>query len=138
MVRKSRVLIISRWQHVLAIARLPQSLAQAGFVVGAVSTSDSFLCRSRHVHRRFVCSKRQHQFLNTVLTAILNWKPDLIIPGSSWDRAFLVRLSNSHLAAALNAVEPGFRRLLIRSLGDPHHHPTLASKQAQEIGRAHV
>lgn len=43
-----------------------------------------------------------------------------------------MRLSNSHLAAALNAVEPGFRRLLIRSLGDPHHHPTLASKQAQQ------
>ena len=127
---KPRVLIVSRWEQVVSIARLPRALSHAGFSVGALCTHDSFLAKTRYLDARFTFPKKGRKLLFGFLSAFRKWNPDLILPGNDWDLAFLQRLASSALARTPIVAPPRLMEVLQRSLGDPHQFGRLASKRS--------
>ena len=128
-----RILIVSRWEEVIAIARLPRALKRAGFAVAALCTEESFLAQTRYLDRRFSCPRRHHRLLDAFFSAVTAWKPDLIVPGNDWDRAFLQRIANAPLLRMADSFLPGLSELLERSVGNPDMFETLESKASQQI-----
>lgn len=124
-----RVLIVSRWEEVVSIARLPRALSHAGFSVGALCTDDSFLAKTRYLDARFTFPKRGRKLLLGFLSAFREWNPDLILPGNDWDLAFLQRLASSPLARTPLVAPANLMDVLERSLGDLHQFGRLASKR---------
>src|SRR5690606_22104462 len=116
-----------------AIARLPRALKRAGFGVAALCTEESFLAQTKYLDERFSCPRRHHRLLDAFLSAVMAWKPDLLVPGNDWDRTFLQRIASAPLLRMAESFVPGLSELLDRSLGSPDTFETIASKASQQI-----
>jgi hypothetical protein len=75
-VQKPRVLVISTQRWPIPV-RIASALANAGFLVAAISPSRSFIGRTRAVHRRY--AYRVWARLSSIADAIHDWSPNFLV-----------------------------------------------------------
>ncbi|MBD2105156.1 ATP-grasp domain-containing protein [Leptolyngbya sp. FACHB-261] len=134
------VLVFSVDRERLGIARLPKALQQVGFKVGVLCHPLSFLAKTGHVDQRFLLSstKSGRQLLRSLVQAIHEWHPVIIIPGDEIAVCFLhylVRLGIENpsfiLAEALTVIQRSLGNAKLFEATVLKHHTQLV---AQELG----
>ena len=96
---KPRLLIVSldNWY---GAARLPRSLASAGFEVGLLSPPGIFAAQSKHIDRRFSLAAEgaPRVFEQPAWQAIAEFAPDFIVPGDEKSVRLLTLMATSRSA----------------------------------------
>ncbi len=120
-----RVLVVTREPRALGIAKLPRALARAGFSVAALRRDNSFVARTRYVSKHYASPTNSVRLVATLIYALRDWDPVLVIPGDLWSLKYLHHVATSRLYQLLfpQAVE-----LLRYSLGCPEFYGELDSK----------
>lgn len=116
-VEKPSVLIIStkRWP---IPARIASALANAGFLVAAISPLRSFTGRTGAVRRHY--SYRVGDRSSSIIRAIDDWSPDLLICADDHSVQELHRIHRRAVNCPKTERATRLVSLIERSLGDPH------------------
>lgn len=125
-----RVLMVSTASRWLGTARMPRSLAKAGFRVALLAPRDSIGLRSRYVERKAVLSDEATpmQWLLALVAVIREVNPALVVPCDEVAIRLLFALVRNPPAQLAGEAGARIRQLVIRSLGDPAHYETSIDK----------
>ena len=117
----------SRW---LGTARMPRSLARAGFDVTLLAPRGSLALRSRFVSRSAVLRDEATpmQWLLALIGMIRDVDPAIVIPCDEVAIRLLFELVHRPPPQLTGEAGARVRQLVTRSLGDPHHYETSIDK----------
>jgi hypothetical protein len=127
-----KVLIIAIDRERTGLARLPKALKEAGFEVGILCFSNSFLAKTIHVDKSFFFTNGKSWFkLLASLLEAMDWQPEFLIPGDEIAINFLlyvVELAKSHPELAPTPV----LALINLSLGKPERLKSILLKDVAQ------
>jgi glutathione synthase/RimK-type ligase-like ATP-grasp enzyme len=135
------VLLVSTASRWLGTARMPRSLARAGFQVALLAPRDSLALRSRFVSRSAVLSDdaTPMRWLVGLVAMINDVDPAIVIPCDEVAIRLLFELVHRPPPRLNGDAGARVRALVVRSLGDPEHYltsidKTLLPAAAQALG----
>jgi len=119
----------SRWY---GTARMPRSLARAGFVVSLLAPRDSLALQSRFVARTAAVrdTSTPAQWILSLAAMAREVAPALIVPCDEVAFRLLSEFVRMRPRPVLDRGESDLRDLVRRSLGDPAHYQTSVDKTA--------
>ena len=125
-----KLLMVSTASRWLGTARMPRSLARAGFEVALLAPRDSLALRSRFVSRTSVLrdGSTPMQWLLSLVAMINDVKPRLVVPCDEVAIRLLFELVRKPPRDLDSAAGAQIRRLVQQSLGDPVHYETSIDK----------
>lgn len=125
-----KLLMVSTASRWLGTARMPRSLARAGFEVALLAPRDSLALRSRFVSRTSVLrdGSTPMQWLLSLVAVINDVKPRLVVPCDEVAIRLLFELVRKPPRDLDSAAGAQIRRLVQQSLGDPVHYETSIDK----------
>ena len=119
----------SRW---FGTARMPRSLARAGFVVSLLAPRDALALRSRFIARVAVVrdTSTPMQWLLSLAAMVRDVAPDLIVPCDEVAFRLLAEFARDPLGPIRKGADLDLVNLVRRSLGNPAHYETSIDKTA--------
>jgi hypothetical protein len=115
------VLVVTMGTDAVAPARMPHELQRAGFDVALLAPRDSFAAHTAFADRigHFPDGVTLHQWVQTLLGAMRDPAPALILPGDEVALRTLMRLVLDPPAGLLPQTREAIAGAMRRSLGDP-------------------
>lgn len=138
--RQPRALILLFSPSWMGPARLPETLHEAGFLVGSLCHGDSYLAQSGF-NSYLVAMPEEGSAWPNLVAAVRSERPDILIPACDLAIRFLHNIVDAENAGRLAPESADVTGLVRRSLGDPQGHRRAASKielhaLAEELGLA--
>ena len=138
--QSSRILVVARCNGWTGIARLPKALQHAGFKVAVLCYPEAFLAKTRYVDTYYLLKNNEHsdeEFGQLMARAIVDWKPQLVVPGDEPTIHLLHWLTQDREGIA--SMPDKVLKVLQRSLGSPEHFVSTNNKNttcrvASELG----
>ncbi|MBC8122323.1 MAG: ATP-grasp domain-containing protein, partial [Gemmatimonadaceae bacterium] len=106
----------------LGISRLPKVLQAAGFKVGTLCSPKSVLTKTRYIDRRYALTslKSSDYLLKSLIKAIRDWHPEILISGDEIAVAFLHSVVR-RAASQPDTVPKEVLKVVCNSLGSPEY-----------------
>jgi biotin carboxylase len=127
---KPSVLLVTTRTDWLGTARIPRTLAKAGFDVAVLAPPDALISKSAYIARIGFCAPRASpvEWLGAAVQIAQQTAPRLIIPGDEVALRLLFKLVLDAPPGLPSAGLRALQELVVASVGDPRHYMTSIDK----------